>query len=432
MLGSGSIIVVSYVIFTFKEKIMKKTVLKKYAKLIVEMGAAVKKGQEVTVVAELDQPEFVTMVVDAAYKAGASKVTVDWRHQPLTKIHTRGRSLKTMSHVEDWEVAKLNRRVEVNPCMIHLVSEDPDGLNGINYKKLAKSSQARMKILKPIIDKLENKYQWVIAAVPGKAWAKKVFPNERPSRAVELLWENILKCARADGEDPIKAWQEHNRNLKQRCDYINSLKLKKVNIKSSNGTDITVGLIPDAMFLGGAEEALGSGIIYNPNMPSEEVFITPKKGEAEGIVYSSKPFSYGGQVINSFYVRFENGKAVEVKAENDKQTDILKEMISMDEGASYLGEVALVPYSSPINQSGILFFNTLFDENAACHLALGRGFSNCLKDYEKYSHEESKEMGINDSMIHEDFMIGTFDTEIVGITEDGKEIQIFKNGEWAF
>lgn len=411
---------------------MKKTSLRKYAKLIVNKGVAVKRGQEVIVVAELDQPEFVTMVVDEAYKAGASKVVVDWTHQPLQKIHVRGRSLKVMSKVEDWEVAKMERRAEVLPCMIYLISEDPDGLNGINFKKMAKSAQARMKIIKPIRDKMENKYQWVIAAVPGKAWAKKLFPNERVGKAVELLWEAILKCARADGEDPCAAWDAHNADLSSRCEYLNSLGLESVNIKSSNGTDITVGLIPDAVFMGGSEAALGSGIVYNPNMPSEEVFITPKKGEAEGIVYSTKPFSYNGQVIESFSVRFENGKAVEIKADDDKKTELLNQMISMDEGASYLGEVALVPYSSPINQSGILFFNTLFDENAACHLALGRGFSNCLKDYEKYSHEEAKEAGINDSMIHEDFMIGAFDTEITGKTKAGKNIQIFKNGEWAF
>lgn len=411
---------------------MKKTALRKYAKLIVNKGVAVKRGQEVIVIAELDQPEFVTMVVDEAYKAGASKVVVDWTHQPLQKIHVRGRSLKVMSTVEDWEVAKMERRAEILPCMIYLISEDPDGLNGINFKKMAKSAQARMKIIKPIRDKMENKYQWVIAAVPGKAWAKKLFPKERVGKAVELLWEAILKCARADGEDPCAAWDAHNADLSSRCAYLNSLGLESVNIKSSNGTDVTVGLIPDAVFMGGCEAALGSGIVYNPNMPSEEVFITPKKGEAEGIVYSSKPFSYNGQVIESFSVRFENGKAVEIKADDDKKTELLNQMISMDEGAAYLGEVALVPYSSPINQSGILFFNTLFDENAACHLALGRGFSNCLKDYEKYSHEEAKEAGINDSMIHEDFMIGACDTEIIGKTKDGKNIQIFKNGEWAF
>ncbi len=411
---------------------MKKTVLKKYAKLIVEKGVNVHKGQEVMIVAELDQPEFVTMVVDAAYKAGASKVTVDWSHQPLQKIHVRGRSLKVLSTLEDWEIVKWERRAKVLPCMIYLLSEDPDGLNGINFKKMAKSAQAKMKIIKPIRDKMENKYQWCIAAIPGKAWAKKLFPELRPAAAVEKLWQTILSCARADGEDPCADWDAHNENLATRCARINSLNLTSLNIKSGNGTDLTVGLIADALFMGGAEEALGSGIVYNPNIPSEEAFITPMRGKAEGIVYSTKPFSYNGQVIDSFFVRFENGKATEIKANDDRQTAILNEMINMDEGAAYLGEVALVPYSSPINKSGVLFFNTLFDENAACHLALGRGFSNCLKDYEKYSHEEAKEAGINDSMIHEDFMIGAVDTRIVGKDADGNEYVIFDNGEWAF
>ncbi|MBE6637120.1 MAG: aminopeptidase [Ruminococcaceae bacterium] len=411
---------------------MKKSVLKKYAGLIVKKGVAVQKGQEVLVVAELDQPDFVAMVVEAAYKAGAAKVTVDWHHQPLEKIHVRGRSLKVMSTVEAWEVAKLERRAEVLPCMIYLMSEDPDGLKGINFKKMAKSAQARMKILKPIRDTMENKYQWVIAAVPGKAWAKKLFPEMRASQAVERLWQYILKAARADGDDPIAAWDAHNADLAARCRYMNSLGLTEVEITSSNGTNIKIGLIENSVFMGGAEAALGSGIVYNPNMPSEECFITPKKGAAEGIVYSSKPFSYNGQVIDRFRVRFENGKAVEIQAEDERQTEILKQMIAMDEGAAYLGEVALVPFSSPVNRTGILFFNTLFDENAACHLALGRGFSNCLVDYEKYSHEETKALGINDSMIHEDFMIGTADTAIVGITKDGRRIPLFQNGEWAF
>jgi aminopeptidase len=315
--------------------------------------------------------------------------------------------------------------------MIYLMSEDPDGLIGINQEKYMKAAQKRSRVIKPYRDQMDNKYQWCIAAVPGKAWAKKLFPELRPAAAVEKLWQVILSCARADGEDPCAAWDAHNESLATRCAHINALKLTSLTIKSGNGTDLTVGLIPDAAFMGGAEAALGSGIVYNPNIPSEEAFITPMKGKAEGIVYSTKPFSYNGQVIDSFYVRFENGKAVEIKAENDKQTDILNEMINMDEGASYLGEVALVPYSSPINKSGVLFFNTLFDENAACHLALGRGFSNCLKDYEKYSHEEAKAAGINDSMIHEDFMIGAIDTRIVGYDAEGNEHVIFNNGEWA-
>ena len=410
---------------------MKKTTLKKYAELIVKKGANIQKGQEVLVVAALDQPEFVYMVVDAAYKLGAAKVDVEWEYQPITKLNLKKRSLSVLSKVEKWEVEKLEHRVKILPAMIYLESSDPDGLAGINQTKYAKSMQARMKILKPIRDKMENKYQWVIAAVPGKAWAKKVFPNERPARAMEHLWEVILKASRADGENPVLAWDRHNEDLMNRCNYLNSLGLQSLEISSSNGTNIKIGLIPDALFMGGAEAAMGSGIVFNPNIPSEEVFVTPMKGKAEGTVYSTKPFSYRGQLVNSFSIRFEGGKAVEVKAETERETEILKQMITMDEGASLLGEVALVPYTSPIRETEILFCNTLFDENAACHLALGRGFSNCLKDYEKYTFEETKEKGINDSVIHEDFMIGTEDLEITGILKDDTEIPIFINGNFA-
>ena len=223
-------------------------------------------------------------------------------------------------------------------------------------------------------------------------------------------------------------WNEHNRELSERCAYLNGLKLKKLIYKSSNGTDLTVGLMPNGVFTGGAETTL-SGRRFNPNIPSEEVFTTPKRGEAEGIVYATKPLSYQGQLIENFFVRFAGGKVVEVGAE--KGEEVLKKMVSMDEGAACLGECALVPYDSPINNSGVLFYNTLFDENAACHLALGRGFSMCVRDYEKYSDEKLREMGVNDSMIHEDFMIGSRDLQIVGETEQGERVVLFENGNWA-
>ena len=389
----------------------------------------IRKGQDVVIQAELDQPEFVEMLTDECYKAGARKVTVEWSHQPLQKYHVRHRSLKTLSTLDDWEVAKLEHYADTLPCRIYLISEDPDGLCGINQEKNAKALQARYKVIKPIRDKMENKYQWCIAAVPGVKWAKKVFPGERASRAVELLWEAILKTSRVD-EDPEEAWRKHNEDLARRCEYLNSLGIESLEYKSSNGTDLKVGMIPDALFCGGGEYALGSGNYFNPNIPSEEVFTTPKRGEAEGIVYSTKPLSYRGELIEDFSIRFEGGRAVEVKAKRGEE--LLKQMISMDEGAAYLGECALVPYDSPIRNSGILFYNTLFDENAACHLALGMGFSNCLKDYEKYTLDECREKGINDSQIHEDFMIGSEDLSITAHTRDGRDVPIFKDGNWAF
>lgn len=408
---------------------MKKTILRKYAKLIARVGVKIRKGQDVVIQAELDQPEFVEMLTDECYKAGARKVTVEWSHQPLQKYHVRHRSLKTLSTLDDWEVAKLEHYADTLPCRIYLISEDPDGLCGINQEKNAKALQARYKVIKPIRDKMENKYQWCIAAVPGVKWAKKVFPGERASRAVELLWEAILKTSRVD-EDPEEAWRKHNEDLARRCEYLNSLGIESLEYKSSNGTDLKVGMIPDALFCGGGEYALGSGNYFNPNIPSEEVFTTPKRGEAEGIVYSTKPLSYRGELIEDFSIRFEGGRAVEMKAKRGEE--LLKQMISMDEGAAYLGECALVPYDSPIRNSGILFYNTLFDENAACHLALGMGFSNCLKDYEKYTLDECRAKGINDSQIHEDFMIGSEDLSITAHTRDGRDVPIFRDGNWAF
>jgi aminopeptidase len=408
---------------------MNKTRLKKYANLIARVGVNVQKGQEVIITAELDQPEFVKMVVDECYKAGAKKVSVDFSYQPLTRSHVKYCNEKVLGSLDKWQLEKWEHQAEVIPCKIYLMSENPDGLNGINQKKYAKAMAQRSKLIKPIRAKMENKYQWCIAAVPGKEWAKKVFPGERVSAAVEKLWEAILDTSRVN-EDPIEAWRLHNENLLNRCNYLNGLGIDELHITAGNGTDIKIGLIPDVLFCGGGENALGSGIYFNPNIPSEEVFTSPMKGKAEGIVYSSKPLAYAGVLIENFFVKFEGGRAVEVGAE--KNEEALRELIAMDEGAAYLGECALVPYTSPIRESGLLFYNTLFDENAACHLALGRGFTNLLKGYENLTEEECHKAGINDSIVHEDFMIGTKDMNITAKCRDGRTVDIFREGEWAF
>ena len=407
---------------------MKKTVLREYAKLIIRCGANVQKGQEVLIHAGLDQPEFVQMVVEEAYKAKAKKVTVEWDYQPLQKIHTRYQSVKTMGAVEEWQKAKLQHYVDVIPCRIHLISEDPDGLKGVNMEKLAKARQMRYPIMKPYHDQLENKDQWCIAAVPGVAWAKKMFPDLSKNQAVEKLWEAILSTSRVN-DDPVQAWKEHNADLQARCDYLNNLGIESLRYTAENGTDFTVGMIPEAQFCGGGETSL-QGIFFNPNIPTEECFISPMRGKAEGVVYATKPLSYQGQLIENFSVRFEGGKAVEVHAE--KGEELLKTMISMDEGAAYLGECALVPQASPIAESGLLFYNTLFDENAACHLALGMGFADTIRDFQNKSLEECRNLGVNDSMIHEDFMIGCDTMNIDAICADGKVVPIFRNGNWAF
>ena len=408
---------------------MNKTRLKKYAQLIARCGVNVKRGQEVIINAELDQPEFVKFVVEECYKAGAKKVSVDWSYQPLTKLNVRYCKESVLATLDKWQIEKWEHQAEVIPCKIYLISEDPDGLKGINQKKYAKMMASRSKIIKPIRSKMENKYQWCIAAVPGEAWAKKVFPGERVSVAVEKLWEAILKTSRVD-EDPMAAWDRHNADLQARCDYLNSLGIKELKYKASNGTDLRVGLLPDAIFMGGGEYTMESKIYFNPNIPSEEVFTSPRAGDADGIVYSSKPLSYGGQLIDNFWFKFEGGKVVDMGAETNE--DLLRELVNMDEGACMLGECALVPYTSPIRETELLFYNTLFDENAACHLAIGRGFTNVLRDYDKYTEEEAHAKGINDSIVHEDFMIGTKDMSIRATLADGREVDIFKDGEWAF
>ena len=403
--------------------------LQGYAELIVRVGANVRPGQDVVVCAELDQPEFVELLVEECYKAGAAEVRVEWSYQPLRLLHVKYQTVEKLGTVTGWEEAKLRHRAETLPAMIYLESEDPNGLDGMDQEKWGASVQLRWKVIKPIRDEMENKYQWCIAAVPGVKWARRVFPGVSDGEAIEKLWAAILYTSRAEN-DGIAAWREHNADLKSRCEYLNSLGLKAIKYRSANGTDLTVGLIPEAQFLAGSEKTLGKGVEFNPNIPSEEVFISPMKGSAEGIVYSTRPLSYRGVMIENFSVRFENGKVSEVHAE--KNEDALKTMIAMDEGASMLGECAFVPYDSPIRNSGILFYNTLFDENAACHLALGDGFANCIRGYEALSLDECRKMGINMSMIHEDFMIGSQDLAITGVCADGREVAIFKNGSWAF
>ena len=407
---------------------MKVARLKKYAKLIARMGANVQKGQDVYLYGSIEQPKFIEMVTEELYKLGARRVHVKWQYSDMEKYHVKYQSLETLSTVETFEEEELKYMRDKLAARVFVGSSNPDALKGVNVAKMMSAQKAKAPVLKPYRDAIDGLHQWTIAAVPGKAWAKKVFPNERVAKAMELLWEAILKCTRVD-DDPIKAWEKHNKDVHDRCEYLNSLGLKELKYTSSNGTDLTVGLMDEGVFAGAVETTKG-GVSFNPNMPTEECFTTPKKGLAEGIVYASLPLSYQGDLIENFWMRFENGKVVEAHAE--KNDERLQKMITMDEGAAYLGECALVPFDSPINQTGLLFYNTLFDENACCHFALGRGFNECVKDGLNKTKDELNEMGVNDSIIHVDFMIGTSDLSIVGKCRDGKEIQIFKDGTWAF
>lgn len=407
---------------------MNNDVLKKYANLIVKVGANVQKDQEVIVRSSVEHYDFTALVVEECYKAGAKAVSVDWSYDAIGKLTYEYASLETLCEVKDWQVERMKYRAKTLPVLIALDSKDPDGMKGVDQEKVTKSRIAVSKISKPFNDEMADKYQWVIAAVPNKRWAKKIFPTETEEVAMEKLWEAILYTSRVT-DDPIESWNKHNDDLAKRCEFLNSLKLKSLHYRSKNGTDLRVGLIDKGIFAGGGETSL-MGQYFNPNIPTEEVFTSPMAGDVDGIVYSTKPLTYQGELIENFWIRFENGSVVETGGE--KNAHLLEKLISMDEGAKKLGECALVPYDSPINNTGILFYDTLFDENCCCHLALGRGFNMCLRDFEKYTFAECKKMGINDSSIHVDFMIGSADLEIDGVTEDGKTIAIFRNGNWAF
>lgn len=408
---------------------MKKSDLRKYARLIVRTGANVQKGQPVVISSSVDDAYFTKLIVEEAYKAKASEVMVDWHCTDITKLTYKYAKTSVLKELPDWVVERLKYRAKTLPAMIHIESSDPDAMASIDQNKMMEVRRAQGPIIKPIRKEMENKYQWTIAAIAGEAWAKKIFPDLNKKQAMEKLWDAILKCARVTG-DPVENWKEHNTYLLEKCTKLNDLNIKKLTYKSTNGTDFRVELIPGVIFMGGGSNTI-EGVYYNPNMPTEECFISPNKYSAEGVVYSSKPLSVMGTLVDNFGFRFEKGKIVEVLAKDEKHKAILEQLVSIDEGASRLGEVALVPFNSPVNETGLLFYNTLFDENACCHLAIGMGFEDTIKGFETMSQEEIKAFDLNDSIIHVDFMIGTADLSIVAETQNGLTVTIFENGTWA-
>ena len=409
---------------------MRKSVLRAYARLIARSGVNIQKGQEVFIAADLDQPEFVAMLVDECYKCKAKKVVVDWNYQPLQKLHVRHRSLTTLSRVEDYELARWQHYVDTIPCRIYLLSEDPDGLKGIDQDEAGQEPAGQV----PHHQALPGQDREPVPVVHCRC-ARRGVGEEAVPRSAEIagggeaVGGHSVHLPCAGGRSGGQLGRPQRRHPRAAATISTACTSASCATKAPTGTDFTVGMIPQAHFCGGSEKSL-QGIVFNPNIPTEECFISPKRGEAEGIVYATKPLSYQGQLIDGFWIRFHEGKAVEWHAEQNN--DLLTKLITMDEGSAYLGECALVPYDSPIRQSGLLFYNTLFDENAACHLALGTGFADTINDFESRTLEECRALGVNDSMIHEDFMIGSEDMDIDAVCEDGKVVPIFRHGNWAF
>lgn len=409
---------------------MNKSFLIKYASLAVNIGVNIQKDNILIISSPIETAEFARLITEEAYKSGAKDVIVHYGDQKLTKIKLENSSLETISNIPEWQAESYNYYARQEACFISISASDPDGLKGVPVEKIGASQKARTSALKEYFDNsMSNKCRWCVLSVPTLSWAKKVFPKVSDDEAMESLWDVIFKTVRVDTENPVNAWEKHNAYLEEKIKFMNNNNFKSVHLKSANGTDLNIELPEGHIWAGGSEGDV-NGIPFNANIPTEEVFTLPKKTGVNGIVYSSKPLSYGGNLIDNFSITFKDGKAIDFTAETGY--DVLKQMLESDEGAKYLGEVAFVPYNSPISNSKLIFFNTLFDENAACHLAFGRAYESCVKDADKYSEEELEKIGVNNSVIHVDFMIGTSDLEVTGINENGETIQIFSNGNWAF
>lgn len=408
---------------------MNKKILRNYARLVARKGVNVQKGQDVVISSNVEIAYFTELVVRECYKAKARSVRVEWSDDEISKMNYEYQTLETLCDIPKWVIERMEHSVKTLPAQIHLVSSDPDAFNGVDQTKMTKVRMTTGPIFMKYREQMDNKYQWTIVGIPGEKWAKKVFPNETKKNAIKKLWDAIIHTTRVEG-DPEKNWDEHNFDIRNKCNILNDLVIKELHYVSKNGTDFTIGLDETALFAGGNEKTLG-GVEYNPNMPTEECFTSPNKYTANGVVFSTKPLSVMGKLVDNFGFRFENGKVIEVLAKSEEDKKLLEELISVDEGAKMLGEVALVPFNSPVNETGILFFNTLYDENACCHLALGRAFNECIRNYQNLSEEEIQKVDLNKSMIHVDFMIGSSDLKITAKTYSGQEVAIFKDGTWA-
>ena len=403
--------------------------LEKYAELAVKVGVNIQPGQTLLVRTPIECAPFVRKVVKKAYDLGAKEVHIEWSDEECSLIKYLNAPEETFNEFPKWISDQYVDIAKNGGAFLTIYAQNPDLLKDVDPKRVANAQKASAKALQEWRSyTLSDKSKWSIVSVPTVSWSKKVFPGVSEEEAVEKMWEAIFKCTRVDQEDPIEAWNKHNKDLKTRMNFLNDSKFKKLYFKSSK-TDITMELPEGHIWASGASKD-PNGINFNPNIPTEEVFTLPHKFGVNGIVASTKPLVYGGNVINNFTLTFKDGKIVDFTAEEGYET--LSNLISTDEGSHYLGEVALVPFKSPISDTNIVFYNTLYDENASCHFAIGTAYKSCIENGVNIPEEELDKHGINFSMTHVDFMIGSSDMDIVGETANGEKVQIFKDGNWAF
>ena len=404
--------------------------LKKYASLAVCTGINIEKGQLLVIRASVKDHEFVELCVKEAYEAGAGKVSVVWNDENISHMSYEYETTESLSFVPDWVVERTRYQQERGAAFLTIDSETPGLMADIDQDKLQTVRLEYMKRMKPFqAYTMNNIGQWCIIALPGKKWAKKVFPEKGEDEAVDALWEAILQAVRINEDnDPVAEWKAHDEELMRHCKLLNEYNFDRLHFVSELGTDLYVGLVKDHVWSGGGNYSK-SGTFFNANIPTEEVFCMPDRNRVDGKVFASKPLSHAGKVIEDFWFSFRDGIVIDYGAKKEK--DALTKLLDTDEGSRHLGEVALISYDSPISNQNILYFNTLFDENASCHLALGRCYPENIKGSEEMSEEELLSHGGNQSMNHVDFMFGTKEMRVTGIQNDGTEVSIFKDGNFV-
>lgn len=408
---------------TFEEK------LEQYARLIARCGVNVEEGQDVVLRCPVESKDFVRLIVKELYKAGAREVIVHWSDDQIARLRYEYAPMEVFETFPQWRVDSQLMYAREHAAFISITGTDPEAFKGVDQSKMAAAGKASEKANKEYYDMmLRSEFKWNVAAVPSEAWAAKVFPDSPKEERMEKLWEAIFHALRIGEGDVVARWEEHGRLLGEKCRLLNEYQFVSLHYENSLGTDFTVGLPENHRWEGGADTS-PNGISYFANMPTEEVFTMPHRLKAEGRLVSALPLSYQGNLIRNFTLVFKNGRVEEFTAEEGQE--VLQHMLDMDEGARHLGEAALVPYPSPVAEQGILFYNTLFDENASCHFALGACYPTNLEGGAELEEEDLKERGGNLSMNHVDFMIGTRDLSVTGITKDGKKVPVFRNGNWA-
>ena len=403
--------------------------LSKYAELVVKVGVNIQNNQYLYITASTDSLELARLITKKAYEAGARQVFVDIADDQIGRTRYELAPEDSFDFFPEWKVKEREWLAEQGAAFVSIVSQSPDLLKGIDSKRIATFQKAAGTALNKYRQYVQSdKISWTVIASPSEAWAEKVFPNLPKEKQVDALWDAIFKATRSDLENPVEAWTKHNDTLHEKVHYLNAKKYAKLHY-TAPGTDLTIEL-PKGHLWCGAGSVNEKGEEFMANMPTEEVFTVPHKDGVNGYVSSTKPLSYGGNIIDNFKITFENGRITKVEAEQGEE--VLKNLVATDEGSHRLGEVALVPHDSPISNSGLLFYNTLFDENASNHLAIGSAYAFCLEGGKKMNREELEANGLNQSITHVDFMIGSAEMNIDGITEDGTAEPVFRNGNWAF